>query len=122
MFKHLEKRNEVRKKRVMRVRRTLRGTSDKPRLSVSKTNKNLFVQVIDDEAGVTLLSYGTQSKELKGTVKGATKASAKIVGEKLAELAKGKEITRMVFDRGRFKYHGVIAEIVVAMRNSGMHI
>lgn len=122
MYNYLNKRNEVRKKRKLRVRKHLRGTAEKPRMSVEKTNKNLSVQVIDDEKGVTLLSYGTRSKDFDNKAKAKSKESAKVIGVKIAEIAKSKQIEKVVFDRGRFKYHGIIAELVSAARDAGLKI
>ncbi|QVL57969.1 MAG: 50S ribosomal protein L18 [Simkaniaceae bacterium] len=118
MHQNLEKRNKVRKTRVMRIRKKLRGTAEKPRLSVFKSLNHIGVQLIDDEQGVTLASYSTLAKEMKG--KKLSKESAKLVGAKIAELAKGKKIDRIVFDRGRYKYHGLIAEVANGARDKGI--
>lgn len=118
MHLNLEKRNTIRKKRSMRVRKKLRGTAEKPRLSVFKSLSHIGVQLIDDEKGVTIASYSTLSKELKDMKK--SKESARLIGEKIAELAKNKNIDRMVFDRGRLKYHGLIAELANAAREKGI--
>ncbi|MFY7843106.1 MAG: 50S ribosomal protein L18 [Rhabdochlamydiaceae bacterium] len=116
----IAKRNLVRKKRALRVRGKIFGSSEKPRLTVYKSNKNLFVQLIDDESGKTLVSYGTQSKDFSADIKGKNKVAAKIVGERLAKLASEKGIKFAVFDRGRFKYHGVLAELAQASREHGL--
>ena len=118
MHLNLEKRNAIRKKRSMRVRKRLRGTAERPRLSVFKSLAHVGAQLIDDENGFTLASCSTLVKELKGKKK--SKKTARIVGEKIAELAKDKKIDRMVFDRGRFKYHGIIAELANAVREKGI--
>lgn len=122
MYNYLKKRNEVRIKRALRVRKKLRGSEEKPRLCVCKTNKHLSAQVIDDEKGVTLFSFGTQAKDFAKDVNGKSKAAAKIIGEKIAEAAKTKNIDKLVFDRGRLKYHGIIAELVSAVRDAGLKI
>jgi len=118
MHRNLAKRNKVRKTRVMRVRKKLRGNAEKPRLSVFKSLNHIGVQLIDDEKGVTLASYSTLSKEIKG--KKISKESAKLIGAKIAELAKEKKIDRIVFDRGRYKYHGIIAEVANGARDNGI--
>jgi large subunit ribosomal protein L18 len=122
MYNHLQKRNDCRKKRSLRVRKHLRGTNDKPRLSVVKSNLHIYAQLIDDEVGNTLVSYSSLHKGFDQNVRGKSKESAKIIGEKIAELAKEKNITNMVMDRGRFKYHGIIAEVANAVREAGILI
>lgn len=118
MQQSLIKRNKVRQSRVMRVRKKLRGNGEKPRLSLFKSLHHLSVQLIDDERGITLASYSTLAKEMKG--KKLSKETAKLVGEKIAELAKEKKIERVVFDRGRYKYHGLIAEVANGAREKGI--
>ncbi|MBF5058867.1 50S ribosomal protein L18 [Candidatus Neptunochlamydia vexilliferae] len=118
MHLNLKKRTTIRKKRALRIRKKLRGTAERPRLSVSKTLTHIGVQLIDDEKGITLASYSTLAKELKGKKK--SKETARLVGEKIGELAKGKNIDRVVFDRGRFKYHGIIAELANGAREKGI--
>ncbi len=117
MHLNLKKRTTIRKKRAFRIRKKLRGTAERPRLSVSKTINHIGVQLIDDEKGMTLASYSTLTKELKGK---KSKENARLVGEKIGELAKGKNIDRVVFDRGRFKYHGIIAELANGAREKGI--
>jgi large subunit ribosomal protein L18 len=110
-----------RDKRAMRVRKTLRGTANKPRMSVHKSNKHILVQLIDDENGVTLGSASTLSKDLKSTeFARKNKESAKKVGEIIAEIAKKNNIKEVVFDRGPFKYHGILAELAEAARSNGL--
>lgn len=118
MHLNLKKKATIRKKRALRVRKKLRGTSERPRLSVSKTLNHIGAQLIDDEKGITLASYSTLVKELKGKKK--SKENARLVGEKIGELAKEKSIDRVVFDRGRFKYHGIIAELADGAREKGI--
>lgn len=120
MFKRLTKRETLRKKRTMRVRKKVRGTGERPRLTISKTNNHIFAQVIDDSKGVTIVSFGTQSKE--ASVKGKGKEAAKSIGMKIGELAKKEKVEKIVIDRGRFKYHGVIAELVEAVREAGIQV
>ena len=116
MENRIIKRKITRKRRVMRVRKKLRGTASKPRLSVCKTNKHLYAQLIDDEAGVTLAFASTLTKEKQKK----SQSSAKTLGSKLAELAGKQNIKFVVFDRGRFKYHGLIKTLADAVREGGL--
>ncbi len=122
MDNYLIKRSERRTKRQLRVRKHVRGTSLAPRLTVHKSNQHLFVQLIDDEQGLTLAGMGTMSKGLRKGKKSLAKSreSAKEIGVKIAELAKGKNIERVVFDRGRYKFHGLIADLANAARETGL--
>jgi len=119
MLKNLEKRIELRKKRALRVRKKLRGSSERPRMTVQKSNKHLSVQVIDDTQHKTLVSYGTLNKGEKGK---KSRESAKQIGKKIAELAKGQKIEKVVFDRGHNKFHGLIADLVNAAREEGLQV
>lgn len=119
MENNIIKRNVKRQKRLMRVRKHVRGNAEKPRLSVLKTNKHISVQLIDDENHITLASAGTNSKTQKGPTK-KSKEAAKHVGQQIAALAKQKNIQKIVFDRGRLKYHGIIAELANAAREAGL--
>ena len=111
----------MRKSRALRVRKTLKGSPNRPRLSVSKTNKHLFAQLIDDESGKCLMGIGTRSKELKETkYNKKSKESAAHIGVLIARAAKEKNIERVVFDRGRFKYHGIVAALADAARSEGL--
>jgi len=110
-----------RKSRAMRVRKKLRGTSLKPRLSVHKSNGHIQVQLIDDEKSVTLGGTATFAKEFANTEFGKkNKDSAKRLGERIAEIAKELNIKEVVFDRGPFKYHGVLAALADAARDGGL--
>lgn len=119
MENNVIKRNKKREKRVLRIRKSLQGSPQKPRLSVLRTNKHLSVQLIDDENHVTLASAGTCAKSFKGERK-KSKENAKLIGKQIAELAKGQKIERVVFDRGRLQYHGMIAELANAAREAGL--
>lgn len=121
MNSQLRDRNYKRIKRALRVRKGLNGTSVKPRLSVHKSNKHISVQLIDDETGLTLASVGTQSKEFQGgEFNKKSKDAAKQVGMKIAQLAQAKQIQKAIFDRGRYKFHGMIAELANAAREAGL--
>lgn len=115
------KSSKLRRKRALRVRQHLHGTTTKPRLCVIKSNKHIQAQIIDDETHQTIGSVATYSKEFRGTEFGKkNKASAKKLGELIAEIAKSKNIKEVVFDRGPFKYHGILAELANAARAGGL--
>lgn len=122
MDNSLAKRNLKRKKRVLRVRKRLKGNALTPRLCVFKSNQHIAAQIIDDDAGVTIVGLGTMSKDLrkKGQSLKKSRETAKEVGTKIAQLAKEKNIERVIFDRGRFKYHGLVAELANAAREAGL--
>ena len=108
-----------RTRRHARVRRKISGTAERPRLCVYRSNTNLYVQVIDDVAGKTLVSASTLDKEVK--TKYANKEAAKEVGTLIAKRALEKNIKDVVFDRGGYIYHGVIKELAEAARNGGLN-
>lgn len=113
--------HQMRRKRAMRNRKKLRGTETTPRMCVVKSNKHIQVQIIDDETGRTLGAASTFSKEFRGTpFAKKNKESARKLGERIAEIAKSHQIKAVVFDRGPFKYHGILAELADAARNSGL--
>ena len=121
MNSEIKRRDARRKRRKMSVRRRVRGTAEKPRMSVFKSNKHLFVQLIDDENGRTLLSASTIMKELeKPEFKKKSKEAARYIGGYLADQAKGKNIQSVIFDRGHNKYHGLLAEVANAAREAGL--
>ena len=118
MDKSLTRRNRSRKARVFRVRKKVRGTADKPRLTVSKTNAHLYVQLIDDEKSLTLVGMGTLSKKNGKARK--SKETAQKIGKDIAAAAKKLQIERVVFDRGRHKFHGIVAELANSAREAGL--
>lgn len=121
MRKNVVKNRELRQKRGWRVRSKIRGTAERPRLSVHKSHAHIQVQLIDDENGVTLGTTSTFAKEFKDTeFARKNKASARKIGERIAEIAKAKQIDRVIFDRGPFKYHGILAELGDAARTAGL--
>lgn len=112
-----EKRSIIRKKRTFRVRKRLKGTSERPRICVIKTNKHVHVQLIDDDAQRTLANASTLSLQSK-----KNKESAKKLGQQIAEACVKLKIKKAVLDRGRFKYHGVIAAVADGARESGLEV
>ncbi len=108
-------------RRTNRVRKKVRGNSDCPRLNVHRSNKHIYVQLIDDEAGKTLASASTRDKDLAGNVKfGGNIDAAKQIGSAIAEKAKAAGIKKARFDRGRYNYHGRVAEVASAAREGGL--
>ncbi len=104
----------------MRIRKKISGTAEKPRLAVFRSNKEIYVQVIDDQNGVTLLSASSREKEI-ATKTGIKKTEqAKFVGKLLAEKCKEKGIQSVVFDRAGYKYHGRVKSLADAAREGGL--
>jgi large subunit ribosomal protein L18 len=117
----LVKNHEQQLRRAKRVRKHLQGTSTRPRLSVIKTNKHIQAQLIDDEKGVTIGMTATFAKNVQGTeFAKKNKTSARKLGEMIAEIAKKQNIKEVIFDRGPFKYHGILAELANGAREAGL--
>ena len=118
-----DQRRQARKLRQARVRKTLRGTVVRPRLSVFRSEKHIYVQVISDETGETLLTASTLAAEVKGRIKKSTDvAAAKIVGEVIGKSCIDKGITAAVFDRNGFLYHGRVRAVAEGAREAGLKI
>ena len=117
MIKKTDRKAE-RVRRHKRVRNKISGTAERPRLCVYRSNTNLYVQIIDDEAQNTLVQVSTLDKEIK--VKHANKEAAKEVGALIAKRAVEKNIKEVVFDRGGYIYHGVVKELAEAAREGGL--
>ena len=111
-------RKATRKRRHLRVRTKISGTAECPRLCVYRSNTNLYAQIIDDVAGVTIVSASTLDKAVK--TKHANKEAAKEVGALIAKKAIEKNIKTVVFDRGGYIYHGVVKELAEAAREAGL--
>lgn len=103
------------------VRRTVRGTTERPRLSVHRSCKYIYAQVIDDSQGRTLAAASQLEQDLKSKCEGTKSASAKTVGEALAARLKERGIERVVFDRGWYRYHGRVKALAEAVRQGGIH-
>lgn len=116
-----KKLGQSRQRRRWRVRKTIRGTAERPRLSVFRSLKHVSCQVIDDEAGKTLVSVSTQDKDVRGQVGyGGNKAAAEAIGKLIAEKALAAGIQQVCFDRGHFRYHGRVAALADAARQAGL--
>lgn len=121
MIKQVNRKEQTRK-RHSRIRVKISGTPDCPRLAVYRSLKHISVQVIDDVNRVTLVSASSNDKELKQQLKhGGNVEAAKIVGEAIAKRALEKGIKDVVFDRGGFLYHGRVAALAEAARQSGLN-
>jgi large subunit ribosomal protein L18 len=110
---------ELRQRRHRRLRKTLSGTATRPRVAVSRTNKHISAQIIDDVAGRTLVSASSVEGALKGAT-GGNVEGAKAVAQLLASRAKEANIATVVFDRGGFDYHGRVAAFADALRAGGL--
>ncbi|SHJ49719.1 LSU ribosomal protein L18P [Clostridium amylolyticum] len=117
MFKK-EARQGQRERRHLRVRKKVSGTTERPRLSVYRSEKNIYAQIIDDVKGVTLVSASSLDKDFEGL--GSNKEAAKKVGELIAKKALDKGINNVIFDRGGFIYHGRVKELAEGAREAGL--
>ena len=111
--------NVTRQKRHLRLRQTLKGTADKPRLVVFRSNKQIYAQVIDDLSGKTLVSASSLDKEITLN-NGSNVEAAKAVGESVAKRGLAAKIEAVVFDRGGYLYHGRVAALADAARAAGL--
>lgn len=112
---------DQRMRRKRRVRARVTGTSERPRMTVFRSNKHIYVQVVDDNLAVSLAAVSTLSKEVKAKLEGQDKTGeAKVIGAAIAEACKGKGITKVVFDRNGYAYHGRISALAAAARDAGL--
>ena len=111
------KRNEIRQRVHTRIRRRLAGTPERPRLNIYRSLNHIYAQVIDDSQGVTLVSASTVAAKSKT---GGNVAAAKEIGKQIAARAKEKGISKVVFDRGGYLYHGRIKALADAAREAGL--
>jgi large subunit ribosomal protein L18 len=113
--------NEARKRRHMRIRMRVQGTPERPRLSVFRSLKHMYAQVIDDTRGHTLAAASTLDPDLRGGLAGTPKAEeAARVGRLVAERARAAGVTKVVFDRGGYLYHGRVQRLAEAAREAGL--
>lgn len=114
-------RNATRTRRKRSIRKRLSGTTARPRLSVYRSSKHIYAQVIDDTTGSTLVAASTKSPELRGELEGKQKTEhAALVGKLIAEKSIQAEIKEVVFDRNGFIYHGRVKAVAEAARESGL--
>jgi large subunit ribosomal protein L18 len=110
-----------RQRRSWRVRKMIRGTAERPRLSIFRSHKHIGCQVIDDVTGQTLVSAASVDKDVRGELKyGGNRKAAELIGRKVAEKALAAGITQVKFDRGHYKYHGRVAALADAARAAGL--
>lgn len=115
--RNITKRDRIRR----RVRSKISGTAERPRLSVFKSSKHIYAQLIDDNAAVTLAHVSTLSPDLKDSLTGkAGLEKAKLIGIKIAEYAKEANIETCVYDRSGYAYHGIVKEIAEGAREGGL--
>ena len=113
--------DEARLKRKKRIRKKVNGDGDRPRMSIFRSSKHIYAQVVDDTTGSTLVHVSTLTKDLKAGSAEATKSdAAKIVGRAVAEACKAKGIVRVAFDRNGFIYHGRVKALADAAREAGL--
>lgn len=117
----IKDRKTGREKRHRRIRRVVSGTATRPRLSVFRSAKHIYAQLVDDDAGRTLAAVGSLSPEFRAKLKGGgNAAAAALVGELLAEKAKSIGVRQVVFDRGGYQYHGRVKALAEAARAAGL--
>ncbi len=121
-MKNVKEKTAHRKRAHQRLRQRVQGTVERPRLSVFKSSKYVYAQIIDDRSGTTLAQASSMEAEVRtGVESGATsKAAARRVGEVVAERAKSKGISKVVFDRGGYIYHGKVKELAEGARAKGL--
>jgi large subunit ribosomal protein L18 len=108
-------------RRRQRVRKRLRGTAERPRLSVFRAHRHIYAQIIDDESGRTLASASTMDRQIRdGVGFGGNKDAAAAVGRAVAERAQAAGVKKVCFDRGEFRYHGRVAALADAAREAGL--
>ena len=103
-----------------RIRKRVSGTAERPRLAVHFSGKHVYAQVIDDDAGKTLVSAATTEETIGGKKAGANRASAEKVGKAIAERLLSKKVDKVIFDRGGFLYHGKVKALADAAREGGL--
>jgi large subunit ribosomal protein L18 len=112
-------RKKSREKRHLRVRKKVFGTTERPRLCVYRSEKNIYAQIVDDVQGITLVASSSLDKEFEGKA-GSNKEAAKLVGSSIAAKAVEKGIKEVVFDRGGYIYHGRVKELAEGARETGL--
>jgi large subunit ribosomal protein L18 len=118
--KNVEKQRRLLRRRYS-TRATLIGTAERPRLSVFRSDKHIYAQVIDDTSGRTLVAAASTAGEVRGSLaNGGNVAAAKLVGKAIAERAKGAGISKVCFDRGGRQYHGRVKALAEAAREAGL--
>jgi large subunit ribosomal protein L18 len=118
---HVRDRKQRRHRIHLRIRKVVSGSAERPRLVVFRSLSNVYAQLVDDVQGTTLVAASTGEKDLRKALKhGGNKEAGRMVGKAIAERAKEKGITSVVFDRAGFRYHGVVKELADAARQAGL--
>ncbi len=118
---HNRAKSRQRQRRAFRVRKSIRGTPERPRLSVHRSLAHMYAQVVDDHTGRTLVAASTVDKDLRGDIKyGGNKTAAQTIGKAIAERALAAGIKQVCFDRGANQYHGRVAALADAARAAGL--
>ena len=117
MIRQISK-DEIRQRVHIRIRKKLRGSPERPRLAIFRSVAHIYAQVIDDSKGVTVVAASTSEKGSKGS--GGNVAAAREIGKRVAERAKERGITKVVFDRGGYLYHGRVKALADAAREAGL--
>ncbi|MEX2659095.1 MAG: 50S ribosomal protein L18 [Acidimicrobiales bacterium] len=117
-----KQKTDARLRRHRRVRKKVHGTAERPRLAVFRSNRHLVVQVIDDRTGTTLAHASTLEADLRGAGSTSNVEAATTVGRLVAERAQAAGVTKVVYDRGGFLYHGRIAAVADAARAAGLEL
>ena len=120
MVSKVKRLNLQKKRRRFRVRKPLKGTAERPRLSVFRSNKHIYCQLINDEDGKTITSASTRDRGLRSKTYGGNASAAAEIGKALAERALADGIKTACFDRGLYKYHGRVAALADAAREAGL--
>jgi large subunit ribosomal protein L18 len=115
-----KQKQQARQRRHRRVRKTVQGTPQRPRLAVHRSNKHITAQVIDDTTGRTLAAASTVEADVRGAGATGNKEAAAKVGRLVGERARAAGVTAVVFDRGGFLYHGRVAAVATAAREAGL--
>ena len=117
----VQKRISCRQRRKKGIRKRIHGTAERPRLTVFRSAKHIYAQIIDDERGITLCEASTRGQEVRDRIEyGGNVGAAKIIGETLAKRALAKEITTVRFDRSGYRYHGRVKGLAEAAREAGL--
>ena len=118
-----EERLRKRLKKKKRIRKKIVGTTERPRLTVFRSSKHIYAQIVDDTTGKTIASVSTMSKEMKGKVKnGGNVESAKLIGDLVAKAAQKAKVTSVSFDRNGYLYHGRVKALAEAAREAGLNL
>jgi large subunit ribosomal protein L18 len=110
-------------RRKIRVRMSIHGSATRPRVSIFRSNSHIYVQVINDDVAKTLMAVSDRSKSMSAKLKGKKRLEKAVaVAEQLAQQLKSEKITAVVYDRGQYRYHGIVKQVADTLRNSGIQV